>query len=224
MSETFKGSFTQQEPISEAAIEAGVAVMRHGRLHRYNTQADEAGEVALLEQEFAAFLGVKFCLAVASGGYALACALRAHGVQPGDPVLTNAFTLAPVPGAIASLGAVPVFVETNAALSLDLDHLETQIRASGAKTLMLSHMRGHQPDMARVLAICGAHQVQVIEDCAHTMGRQLGRPAIGNAWIIRLFFNANLQTPEFRRGRVFRDERSRYRGPCDFAIGQLHAV
>ena len=174
MSETFKGSFTQQESISEAAIEAGVAVMRHGRLHRYNTQADEAGEVALLEQEFAAFLGVKFCLAVASGGYALACALRAHGVRPGEPVLTNAFTLAPVPGAIASLGAVPVFVETNAALSLDFHHLETQIRASGAKILMLSHMRGHQPDMARVLAICGAHQVQVIEDCAHTMGGSWG--------------------------------------------------
>ncbi|MBV1868662.1 MAG: DegT/DnrJ/EryC1/StrS family aminotransferase [Marinosulfonomonas sp.] len=178
MSETFKGSFTQQEPISEVAIEAAVKVLRHGRLHRYNVVADDAGEVAQLEQEFAAFLGVKYCVAVASGGYALACALRAHGVKPGDPVLTNAFTLAPVPGAIASLGAVPVFVETNAALTLDLDHLQAQILASGAKILMLSHMRGHQPDMDRVLTICAAHQVQVIEDCAHTMGGSWGgKPA-----------------------------------------------
>ncbi|MBV1902439.1 MAG: DegT/DnrJ/EryC1/StrS family aminotransferase [Marinosulfonomonas sp.] len=180
MSETFKGSFTQQEPISDAAIEAAVNVLRHGRLHRYNVDRDEAGEVALLEQEFAAFVGVKYCLAVASGGYALACALRAHGVKPGDPVLTNAFTLAPVPGAIASLGAVPVFVETNAALGLDFEHLETKIWASGAKTLLLSHMRGHQPDMDKVLAICAAHQVQLIEDCAHTMGGSWGGKPSGS--------------------------------------------
>lgn len=37
MAERFTGSFTQQEPIPEDAIEAAVAVMRHGRLHRYNT-------------------------------------------------------------------------------------------------------------------------------------------------------------------------------------------
>ena len=54
MSEVFKGSFTQQEPIPEAAIDAAVAVMRSGRLHRYNTAEGETAETALLEQEFAA--------------------------------------------------------------------------------------------------------------------------------------------------------------------------
>ena len=72
--ERFTGSFTQQEPIPEAAIEAAVAVMRHGRLHRYNTVPGEVAEAALLEEEFAAFTGAKYCLAVASGGYALRCA------------------------------------------------------------------------------------------------------------------------------------------------------
>ena len=81
--EVFRGNFTQQEPIPEEAIEAAVAVMRSGRLHRYNTAPGEAGEVALLEQEFAAYTGAKYCLAVASGGYALGCALRALEVQPG---------------------------------------------------------------------------------------------------------------------------------------------
>ena len=82
MSEVFKGSFTQQEPIPEDAIEAAVAVMRSGRLHRYNTVPGEVAEVALLEQEFAAQTGAKYCLAVASGGYAMATALRAVGVKP----------------------------------------------------------------------------------------------------------------------------------------------
>ncbi|MEO5615549.1 MAG: aminotransferase, partial [Cypionkella sp.] len=70
MEERFEGSFTQQEPIPEAGIEAAVAVLRHGRLHRYNTAPGEVAEAALLEEEFADLMGAKFCLAVASGGYA----------------------------------------------------------------------------------------------------------------------------------------------------------
>lgn len=168
--EIFAGSFTQQEPIPEEAIEAAVAVMRHGRLHRYNVLPGEPGEAALLEEEFAAAMGAKYCLAVASGGYALGCALRAVGVKPGEPVLTNGFTLAPVPGAIAAVGAVPVFVEVTEDLVIDLDDLAERARASGARVLMLSHMRGHLCDMDRLIALCRAAGVAVIEDCAHTMG------------------------------------------------------
>ncbi len=168
MSEVFKGSFTQQEPIPDAGIEAAIAVMKSGRLHRYNLTGDDPGEVALLEREFAEAMGARYCLAVASGGYALACALRAVGVKPGDPVLTNAFTLAPVPGAIASVGAVPVFVGVTEGLVIDLDDLAA--KAGEARVLMLSHMRGHLADMDRLMEICRAHGITVIEDCAHTMG------------------------------------------------------
>ena len=98
MKEVFTGSFTQQEPISEAGIQAAEAVLRSGRLHRYNVAPDEPGEVALLEQEFAALMGSKYCLAVSSGGAAISFALRAVGVRPGDLVLTTAFTLAPFRG------------------------------------------------------------------------------------------------------------------------------
>jgi dTDP-4-amino-4,6-dideoxygalactose transaminase len=168
MTEVFTGSFTQQEPIPEEGIDAALAVLRHGRLHRYNLADGEAGEVALLEQEFAGFVGARFCLAVASGGYAMATALRAVGVRPGDRVLSNAFTLAPVPGAIASVGALPVFVGVTRALTIDLDDLAA--KAGQARVLLLSHMRGHVCDMDRLMAICDAAGVTVIEDCAHTMG------------------------------------------------------
>jgi dTDP-4-amino-4,6-dideoxygalactose transaminase len=163
--ERFGGSFTQQEPITEDAIEAAVAVMRSGRLHRYNS---DDGEVAALEREFATYTGAKYALAVASGGYAMGAALRAVGIGPGDKVLTNAFTLAPVPGAIAGVGAVPVFVGVTEALTIDLDDLEA--KSSEARVLMLSHMRGHLADMDRLMQICDAAGITVIEDCAHTMG------------------------------------------------------
>jgi dTDP-4-amino-4,6-dideoxygalactose transaminase len=168
--ERFTGSFTQQEPIPEQGIEAALAVLRHGRLHRYNTAPGEVAETALLEQEFAALTGARYALAVASGGYAMATALRALGVGQGDPVLSNAFTLAPVPGAIAAVGATPVFVEVTDALTIDLDHLAERIGTTGARVLLLSHMRGHVCDMDRVMAICDAAGVRVVEDCAHTMG------------------------------------------------------
>ncbi len=170
MTEIFTGSFTQQEPIPEDGIDAAMAVLRSGRLHRYNVAEGELSETSLLEQEFAALTGAKYALAVASGGYAMATALRALGVEPGDRVLSNAFTLAPVPGSIAAVGAMPVFVGVTEDLTIDLDDLETKI--DSAKVLLLSHMRGHICDMDRLMAICNDAGVQVVEDCAHTMGAE----------------------------------------------------
>jgi dTDP-4-amino-4,6-dideoxygalactose transaminase len=176
MSEKFNGSFTQQEPIPEAGIAAALEVLKHGRLHRYNVAPDEVAETALLEEEFAALVRAKYCLAVASGGYAMATALRAVGVGHGVQVLSNAFTLAPVPGAIASVGGVPVFVEVTQDLTIDLDDLAA--KAGQARVLLLSHMRGHVCDMDRLMSICDAAGVTVIEDCAHTMGaRWRGKPS-----------------------------------------------
>ena len=168
MQETFSGNFTQQEPIPEEAIAAAEAVLRSGRLHRYNLAPGEPGETGLLEQEFADLVGARYCLAVASGGYALQAGLRALGVGHGDTVLTNAFTLAPVPGSIAAVGATPVYVGTDEDLRIDLDDLEA--KAEHARVLMLSHMRGHLCDMDRLMAIAEAKGLTVIEDCAHTMG------------------------------------------------------
>ncbi|MGI1661152.1 DegT/DnrJ/EryC1/StrS family aminotransferase [Palleronia sp. KMU-117] len=170
MAEVFTGNFTQQDPIPDEGIAAAVAVMRGGRLHRYNAAPGETSEVARLEAEFATYVGARYCLAVASGGYALATALRAVGVQPGDRVLSNAFTLAPVPGAIAAVGAAPEFVGVTEALTIDLDDLEARLAATPARVLLLSHMRGHVCDMDRLMALCAAAGVTVIEDCAHTMG------------------------------------------------------
>ncbi len=168
MQERFTGSFTQQEPIPEEGIAAALEVLRHGRLHRYNTAPGEVAEAALLEEEFAAQTGARYALAVGSGGIAMTTALRACGVGPGDGVLTNAFTLAPVPGAIAAVGAVPVYVEVTQDLVIDLDDLAA--KAGQARVLLLSHMRGHICDMARLMAICEAAGISVIEDTAHTMG------------------------------------------------------
>ncbi|MEJ6710434.1 MAG: aminotransferase class I/II-fold pyridoxal phosphate-dependent enzyme [Amylibacter sp.] len=196
MSYKFTGNFTQQESLPEESIEAAIAVMRHGRLHRYNLADGEQGETALLEQEFAAYTGAKYCVAVASGGYALAAALRAAGAQIGNAVLTNAFTLAPVPGAITNAGCRPVFVEVTDDLVMDLVDLKLKIASSGAKYLMLSHMRGHLVDMDALMAICNGAGVAVVEDCAHTMGASWdgvasGRHGVAGCYSTQTFKHLN---------------------------------
>ncbi len=166
----FDKSSTQQQPISEAAIARAVDVMRSGRLHRYNTVDDENSETALLEAEFAAYLGVPYALACASGGYALQIALRSAGLEPGEAVLCNAFTLSPVPGAIHNAGGAPVLVETGEDYTVDIEDLDRKAESSQAKFLMLSHMRGHIASMEAVLEVCERRGITLIEDCAHTLG------------------------------------------------------
>lgn len=166
----FNKPFTQQEAIPQAGIDAAAALLQTGRLHRYNTIGGETAAAALLEQQFAAHMGQRYCLACTSGGYALHVALKAGGLRPGEAVLTNAFTLAPVPGAIDNAGGKPVLVEIDANYCVNLDDLEAKIKHSGARFFMLSHMRGHIADMDAIAGLCKRHDVILVEDCAHTMG------------------------------------------------------
>lgn len=183
----FQKSFTQQEAIPEEGVRQVVEILGSGRLHRYNTEADELSATALLEIEFAAWQGCKYCLAVTSGGQAIQIALRAAGVVPGDQVLANAYTLAPVPGAIHSAGAKPVFVEINDDWLTDLNDLAAKAESSGAKYLLLSHMRGHICDMDAVAEICKNFDITLIEDCAHTMGAYWRGTRSGNFGSVSCF-------------------------------------
>jgi dTDP-4-amino-4,6-dideoxygalactose transaminase len=168
---------SQPEPIPEAGITRAVELMRSGRLHRYGETGGGPPETSLLEQEYAACVGSRYCVALNSCGAAMFVALKALDVQPGDKVLSSSFTLAPVPGAIAHAGAQPVLVETTPNYTTDLADLEHKAASSGAKVFLISHMRGHISDMEAVTALCSRLGVAVVEDCAHTMGAQWhGRP------------------------------------------------
>ncbi|WP_299392549.1 DegT/DnrJ/EryC1/StrS aminotransferase family protein [Pelagibius sp.] len=166
----FRGDLSAPDPIPEAGVEAAVKLLRDGRLFRYGEDRNSIPEAALLEQEFADYTGRKYCLGVNSGGCSMFLALRACGVEPGDKVLVNAFTLAPVPGAIAHAGAEAVLVDIDERYVVDLDDLDRKAEQSGARFFLLSYMRGHIPDMDAVVALCERRGLVLIEDCAHTMG------------------------------------------------------
>ena len=156
--------------IPPEAIAAANALLASGRLHRYAEQGGTGGPVAALEREFARVLGCRYAVAVNSCGAALFLALKAAGVRPGDPVLMNAFTLGPVPGALDHIGAHPVLVEITEDLTIDMADLRIKAQASGARVLMLSHMRGHLCNLPALATLCAALGLTLIEDCAHTLG------------------------------------------------------
>ena len=166
----FRKDLSAPDPMPQAGIEAANKLLRDGRLFRYGEDRNSLPETALFEEEFAAYMGLRYAVGLNSGGCALFVALKAAGVLPGDKVLVNAFTLAPVPGAIAHAGAQPVLVEIDEAYHIDLEDLERKAQDSGARYLLLSYMRGHIPDMDDLLAVCQRHDLVLIEDCAHTMG------------------------------------------------------
>jgi dTDP-4-amino-4,6-dideoxygalactose transaminase len=170
---------TWQEPIPAAGVDAAIALMGSGKLHRYGETGGKPSEVSALEAAFAKALGVRYCVAMNSCGSTMFIALKASGVKPGDHVMSNCFTLAPVPGAIAHAGAKPVLIDVTDDYLIDLVDLERKAIATGARTLLLSHMRGHICDMNALREICERHGVQIIEDCAHTMGASWDDKATG---------------------------------------------
>ena len=187
----FTKAFTQQEAIPEQAKQRVLELLDSGRLHRYNTVGSELSDAAMLEQEYAQYQGRKYCLACTSGGYGIHIALRAMGLQAGDEVLTNAYTLAPVPGAIHAAGGKPVLVEIDDNYHLDLADLKAKAEASNAKILLLSLMRGHIPNMQQLMTLCNDLGIKVLEDCAHTMGASWDGVKSGNFGQVAAF---SLQT------------------------------
>lgn len=168
---------TAQEPIPEAGVQAALALLRSGKMHRYGEASGVPAEAAMLESEFAASLGRRYAVGLNSCGSTMFLALKCLDVGPGDTVLSNCFTLAPVPGAVAHAGAALKLVDVTDDLTIDLEDLERKAAQGGAKVLLLSHMRGHITDMGRVAEICTRHGIALVEDCAHTMGAGWeGRP------------------------------------------------
>lgn len=146
-------------------------VMRSGRLILGQS-------VRSLEQELAAYAGVRHGVGVNSGTDALMLALRALGIQAGDEVITTSNTAIPTVSAIVSAGATPRFVDIEVGTYLmDVAQLEAAITAR-TRCILPVHLFGQCADMDTVQAVAGRHGIPILEDCAQSTGAEyLGRRA-----------------------------------------------
>eukprot|EP00959_Pyramimonas_sp_CCMP1952_P317880 6652357-Pyramimonas_sp.AAC.1 len=135
-------SLKLSDPVPEAGIERAVEIMRNGGMFRFDNPDGVEDEVSKAEVEIAEYMNFKYAVAMNSCGSCIFLALKAIGVQPGDKVLSNAFTFTAVPSAIVHAGGEPVYVDCEDNYILDLENLEAKMISSDAKWLVVSHMRG----------------------------------------------------------------------------------
>jgi dTDP-4-amino-4,6-dideoxygalactose transaminase len=122
------------------------------------------------EQAFASYTGLDHCVGVASGTDALALALRAAGVRPGDEVITTAMTFTATAQAILHCGAIPRFVDVDHATRC-IDPAAVLAAISSRTTALVPvHLFGYPADMPALLAISERLGLVVIEDCAQAHG------------------------------------------------------
>jgi aminotransferase EvaB len=129
------------------------------------------------EQDFAKLIGTKFAIGVNSGTDAIKLSLKALGVGHGDEVITAANTFVATVGAIAELGARPVFVDCDDTFCMDVSKLEEAITPQ-TRAIVPVHFTGYMTDMRKLLPIAEKYQLPIVEDaCQSILGAIEGKNA-----------------------------------------------
>ena len=160
---------------------------------------DCGGEVALFEQEYAAFCGSKYALTCVNGSVALRLALIACGVKPGDEVIVPPYTFIATASIVIEANCVPVFVDIDPrTYNMDAAKIEAAITPR-TKAIIPVHFAGQACEMDEILAIAKKHNLRVIEDACHAhgaeyKGKKLG--SIGDAGCFSFQSSKNLTSGE----------------------------
>ncbi|MEX1096806.1 MAG: DegT/DnrJ/EryC1/StrS family aminotransferase [Planctomycetales bacterium] len=144
-------------------------------------------EVEAFEREFAAYVGAKHAVGLASGTDALVLALRALDLGPGDEVITVANTAVATVAAIRAVGAVPRFVDVrDDTLLMDVSQLAAAI-GPRAKCLLPVHLFGQPVEMDALCAVAREHGLPIVEDCAQAHGARWRERHVGTFGTIGCF-------------------------------------
>ena len=156
-------------------------------------------EVAAFEQEFAAHVDGRPCVAVGSGTSALLLGLLAAGVGPGDEVVVPSFSFAATANAVALTGATPVFADIEPEhFCLDPDAAAAAIGPRTA-AIMPVHLYGHPAAMDRFTELAHRHGLLLAEDAAQAhLARHRGRPvgALGGVAAFSFYPTKNMTCGE----------------------------
>jgi len=174
-------------PEEEAAV---LAVMRSG-------QFAQGEQVRRFEAAFAAATGAPFAVATSNGTSALFLALLAHGVGPGDEVITSPLTFIATANAIMQTGARPVFADVDDSLNLD-PAAAARLIGPRTRALLPVHLHGNPCDVCKFSELATQHNLALIQDACQAVGATVyGRPlgSFGTA-VYSFYATKNLTTGE----------------------------
>jgi dTDP-4-amino-4,6-dideoxygalactose transaminase len=139
------------------------------------------------EQEFAAFVGAKYCIGVANGTEAITLAARAAGLKQGDEVLVPANSFFATAEAISNAGATPVFVDVDPVTF----HMDVQLAAKSitdrTRAIVPVHLYGRAVDLKPFEALAEQHNLTIIEDCAQAHGASVQGNTVGSSGRLTCF-------------------------------------
>lgn len=135
-------------------------------------------EVTAFEEEWAQYIGSKYCVGLASGLDALWISFRLLNIKEGDEVIVcgNAY-IACVMG-ISMNGATPIFVEPDQYDNIDADKIEVAI-TKNTKAILAVHLYGQSCDMTKIMEIARKYNLRVVEDCAQSHGNHWKGQTVG---------------------------------------------
>lgn len=152
-------------------------------VHRVLESAHYVGGecVERFEEEFAAYVGARYAVALGSGTAALELVLRAQGIGPGDEVIVPANTFFATAEAVSSVGATPVFADVNPeTLHLDAASAEQCVTAR-TRAIIPVHLHGRAMEMNELAQWADARRLMVIEDACQAHGAQLDGVRVGGS-------------------------------------------
>lgn len=166
-------SISIARPALGAAEEAAVLeVMRSGALA-------QGKQVRAFEDAFAAATGARFAIATTNGTTALQLALMAHGVGPGDEVITTPLSFIATANATVHTGARPVFADVDSSLNLDLASVEALI-GPRTKAIMPVHLHGNPYKIAEFQRIADERGLTLIQDACQAVGATIHGAKLGS--------------------------------------------
>ena len=135
-------------------------------------------EVKSFEEEWAEYIGAKYCVGLASGLDALWIAFRLLEIGKGDEVIVSANSYIACVMGITINGATPVFVEPDCYDNIDADKIEAAITPR-TKAILAVHLFGQSCDMTKIMEVARHHNLRVVEDCAQSHGNHWNEQTVG---------------------------------------------
>jgi len=174
-------------PEEERAV---LDVMRSG-------QFAQGERVREFERAFASATGAEFAVATSSGTTALFLALLAHGVGPGDEVITSPLTFIATANAIVHAGAVPVFADVDESLGLSVAAVARLI-GPRTRAVVPVHLHGNPCDLPSLIELAARHGLAVIQDACQAVGAGVAGRRLGthSTAVYSFYATKNLTTGE----------------------------
>lgn len=151
--------------VGQEEIDAVTRVIRDNALFRYGV----GHECERFEERYAKYLGVRNFALAASGSNALAAAMTAVGLGPGDEVIIPSHTYMATATSVLSVGAIPLIVDIDDTITIDPKAIEASI-GPRTRAVVPVHMWGAACDMNAIMAIAQRHNLIVIEDACQGVG------------------------------------------------------